>query len=127
MENSLQYGLIPFLTITFNKTNHERNRPNSTTTSLDLDAEQPPSFDTFVVGLNAELAQVLCISEKTASQYGERSVTFGTKVALANTFYYMPWRSIRRYISADREQFWYSQRLISICLTIVNSCPCCSN
>ena len=42
---------------------------------LDLDAVSLPSLDTFVVGQNAELAQLLCLfSEKTASQFGERSV-----------------------------------------------------
>lgn len=42
---------------------------------LDLDAHKLPSLDTFVVGQNAELAQLLSLfSQRTASQYGERSV-----------------------------------------------------
>lgn len=42
---------------------------------LDLDAERPPSLETFAVGQNAELAQLLSLfSARTASQYGERVV-----------------------------------------------------
>lgn len=42
---------------------------------LDLDAERPPSLETFAVGQNAELAQLLSLfSTRTASQYGERVV-----------------------------------------------------
>ncbi|MCX7219420.1 MAG: DnaA regulatory inactivator Hda [Burkholderiales bacterium] len=42
---------------------------------LDLDAEQPPSLETFVVGQNAELAQLLSLFfARTGSQYGERFV-----------------------------------------------------
>lgn len=42
---------------------------------MDLDAEQPPSLETFVVGKNAELAQLLSLfSARTPSQYGERFV-----------------------------------------------------
>ncbi|WP_423680923.1 DnaA regulatory inactivator Hda [Undibacterium sp. WLHG33] len=42
---------------------------------LDLDAQKLPSLATFVVGQNAELAQLLGLfSQRIASQYGERSV-----------------------------------------------------
>jgi DnaA family protein len=42
---------------------------------LDLDAHQAPSLETFVIGQNAELAQVLSLfADSKASQYGERSV-----------------------------------------------------
>ncbi|MEB0139922.1 MULTISPECIES: DnaA regulatory inactivator Hda [unclassified Undibacterium] len=42
---------------------------------LDLDAQKLPSLTTFVVGQNAELAQLLDLfSQRIASQYGERSV-----------------------------------------------------
>jgi DnaA family protein len=42
---------------------------------LDLDAENPQSLDTFVVGQNAELAQLLSLFyARTPSQYGERFV-----------------------------------------------------
>ena len=42
---------------------------------LDLDAEKPQSLDTFVVGQNAELAQLLSLfSTRTPSLYGERFV-----------------------------------------------------
>ncbi len=42
---------------------------------LDLDVDKSPSLDTFVVGQNAELAQLLSLfASRTASQYGERFV-----------------------------------------------------
>jgi DnaA family protein len=42
---------------------------------LDLDADQPPSLELFVVGQNAELVQLLSLFyTRTSSQYGERFV-----------------------------------------------------
>ena len=42
---------------------------------LDIDAENPPSLDTFVVGQNAEVAHLLrSFSLRTPSTYGERTV-----------------------------------------------------
>lgn len=80
---------------------------------LDLDSLTPPSLDTFVVGQNAELAQVLCLfSERIASQYGERSVYMwgesgAGKTHLLHALAQLPHT---RYIPADaeEEQFWYS-------------------
>lgn len=81
---------------------------------LDLDAELPPSLDTFVVGQNAELAQILCLfSEKTASQYGERSVYFWGETGAGKThlLHALAQHPHARYISADapEEQFFYSE------------------
>lgn len=91
---------------------------------LDLDAEQPPTFDTFVVGQNAELAQILCLfSEKTASQYGERSVYFWGESGAGKThlLHALAQHPHSRYISADapEEQFWYSP---SVDLYLLDDC-----
>ncbi len=80
---------------------------------LDLDAETPPSLDTFVVGQNAELAQILCLfSERSASQYGERSVYLWGEAGAGKThlLHAIAQTPNTRYIraDADEEQFWYS-------------------
>ena len=80
---------------------------------LDLDAETPPSLDTFVVGQNAGLAQILCLfSERTASQYGERSVYLWGEAGAGKThlLHAIAQTPNTRYIraDADEEQFWYS-------------------
>ncbi|MBI1834720.1 MAG: DnaA regulatory inactivator Hda [Burkholderiales bacterium] len=80
---------------------------------LDLDSVIPPSLDTFVVGQNAELAQVLCLfSERTPSQYGERSVYLWGEAGAGKTHLLHALAQVphSRYISANapEEQFWYS-------------------
>ena len=71
---------------------------------LDLDAEQPPSLDTFVVGQNAELAQLLSLfSTRTASQYGERFVYLWGEAGAGKThlLHALANSGQARYISAD--------------------------
>ena len=80
---------------------------------LDLDAINPPSLDTFVVGDNAELAQVLCLfSERIASQYGERSVYLWGETGAGKThlLHSLAQDPNTRYIRPDapEEQFLYS-------------------
>jgi DnaA family protein len=83
---------------------------------LDLDAEKPPSLDTFVVGQNAELAQVLCLfSEKIASQYGERSVYFWGTAGAGKThlLHALAQQTNARYIAANSpaEHFTYTSEI----------------
>lgn len=83
---------------------------------LDLDAINPPSLDTFVVGENAELAQVLCLfSERIASQYGERSVYFWGEAGAGKThlLHALAQQPNTRYIRPDapEEQFCYSPEI----------------
>ncbi|MFZ6646286.1 DnaA regulatory inactivator Hda [Undibacterium sp. TJN25] len=53
---------------------------------LDLDAEKPQSLETFVVGQNAELAQLLSLfSTRTPSLYGERFVYLWGKPGAGKT------------------------------------------
>ncbi|MFZ6815401.1 DnaA regulatory inactivator Hda [Undibacterium sp. Rencai35W] len=71
---------------------------------LDLDAEKLPSLDTFVVGQNAELAQLLSLfSHRTPSQYGERFVYLWGEAGAGKThlLHALATSGQARYISAD--------------------------
>lgn len=71
---------------------------------LDLDAHKLPSLDTFVVGQNAELAQLLSLfSCRTPSQYGERSVYLWGEAGAGKThlLHALANSDSARYIAAD--------------------------
>ncbi|MDO8652506.1 MAG: DnaA regulatory inactivator Hda [Undibacterium sp.] len=71
---------------------------------LDLDAEQAPSLETFVVGQNAELAQLLSLfAARTASQYGERFVYLwgDTGAGKTHLLHALAESGQARYIAAD--------------------------
>ncbi|MBY0574238.1 MAG: DnaA regulatory inactivator Hda [Undibacterium sp.] len=83
---------------------------------LDLDAEKPPSLDTFVVGQNAELAQLLCLfSEKIASQYDERSVYLWGEAGAGKThlLHALAQQANARYLRPDAppEHFVYTPEI----------------
>jgi DnaA family protein len=71
---------------------------------LELDAAQSPSLETFTVGQNAELAQLLSLfSVRTASQYGERFVYLWGESGAGKThlLHAMASTSAARYIAPD--------------------------
>ncbi|MFZ6655729.1 DnaA regulatory inactivator Hda [Undibacterium sp. TJN19] len=71
---------------------------------LDLDGQKLPSLDTFVVGQNAELAQLLSLfSQRVTSQYGERSVYLWGETGAGKThlLHALADNDSARYIPAD--------------------------